>query len=295
MKEGRFVQFADYGGNGPFHGRASSTERPGARRIKSLRPDWQPSIIGLCIALTVGLSWACSRNPQNGIESQPPVKPTPIDQSATGAVMGTVFFKGDPPHLMPILMDEDPLCVKVNQGRTPRVADGEVNPNETLPNVFVWVKKGAEKYVFAPPSEPVVLNQVGCRYEPHVLGLMAGQILEVENSDPTTHNIHPIPKNNPQWNLSQLPGSPPLRKRFMHPEVMVPVKCSQHPWMKCYIGVTANPFYAVTGCAGTYTLSGLPPGVYTIGAWTAIFGTQEEQITVTPKQTVTLNFTFKSS
>lgn len=247
------------------------------------------------MVLLVGVfAFGCSNKQQS--ESSPPaaVKPTPIDPSTTGEISGIIHFVGQKPARMPILMGEDPVCVKLHHGETVRVVDGEVNENSTLPNAFIYVKSGAEKYVFATPADPVVLHQQGCMYEPHVLGIMAGQVLEVENNDPTTHNIHPMPSRNRQWNISQLPGAAALHERFRNAEIMIPVKCSQHPWMKCYIGVTSNPFYAVSGSEGTYTIKGLPPGTYTIGAWTATFGQQEKQVILGPKQVVKLDFTFKS-
>lgn len=246
----------------------------------------------LIVCLVALTTWACSRSQPT--QSVAPTKPTPIDESTVGAVTGTIYFHGTPPTRFPILMGEDPVCVKLHHGQTVRVIDGKVNENSTLPNAFVYVEKGAGKYVFPPPQDPVVLHQQGCIYSPHVLGIMAGQELEVENNDPTTHNIHPMPAHNRQWNISQLPGAAPLYERFAHPEVMIPVKCSQHPWMKAYIGVMLNPFFAVTGSDGTYTIKGMPPGVYTIGVWTATFGTQAQAVTIGPKQTVTLNFTFKT-
>lgn len=246
------------------------------------------------LPLMLIFAFACSRSQQTENNARPPVKPTPIDQSTVGEVTGTIYFQGPAPERLPILMGEDPACVKLHHGQTVRVLDGEVNGNGTLPNAFVYVEKGAEKYIFAPPSDPVVLHQEGCMYNPHVLGIMVGQELEVENNDPTTHNIHPMPSLNRQWNISQLPGAAALHERFAHVEVTIPVKCSQHPWMKCYIGVTVNPFYAVTGSEGTYTIKGMPAGTYTLGVWTATFGRQEKQITVAPEQTVKLDFTFKS-
>jgi hypothetical protein len=132
-------------------------------------------------------------------------------------------------------------------------------------------------------------------YKPHVLGIMAGQILQIVTSDDTTHNIHPMPQNNHEWNLSQLPGAAPILQRFKHPEVMIPIKCNQHNWMRAWLGVTSNPFYAVTGGDGTFTLKGLPPGEYTIGAWTATFGTEEQKVTVGAKETKTVDFKFRPS
>jgi hypothetical protein len=219
---------------------------------------------------------------------------TPIDQSTVGQVTGTVKFEGGKPKLTRIMMDQDPVCVKKHSGPV-YTEDGEVNSNGTLPNVFVYVKEGADKYSFQTPTDPVTLDQDGCMYKPHVLGIMVGQDFHVVSSDPTTHNIHPMPANNREWNMSQAPGAMPIDQKFARPEVMIPVKCNQHPWMRAYVGVMKNPFYVVTGSDGTFTLKGLPPGDYTIGAWTATFGEQEQKVTVPAKGTATISFTFKPS
>jgi hypothetical protein len=88
-------------------------------------------------------------------------------------------------------------------------------------------------------------------------------------------------------------GAVPIEKKFARPEIMIPVKCNRHPWMKAYIGVTSNPFYAVTGADGTFTLKGLPPGEYTIEAWTATYGAEEQRVTVRPDESATVYFDFK--
>lgn len=214
-------------------------------------------------------------------------------KGATGTISGKILFEGTKPHLPEISMAKDPECVREHNGHPIRPQDGRVNPNNTLPNVFVYVKSGVQKYHFATPKKPVTLDQKGCTYVPHVLGIMVGQPLKVVNSDFTTHNIHVMPKNNPQWNQSQPPGAAPFYKKFMHPEVMIPVHCNVHPWMNAYIGVVSNPFYAVTGKNGTYTLKGVPAGQYTLEAWTATFGKQTKTVTVQAHKTTTLNFTFK--
>jgi plastocyanin len=220
--------------------------------------------------------------------------PTPIDPSTVATVSGKISFQGEKPKLARIMMDQDPVCVQKHSGPV-YAEDGMVNDNGTLPNVFVYVKAGAEKYTFAPPAEAAELDQDGCMYQPHVLGLQVGQTLNILTKDATTHNIHPMPKDNREWNVSQAPNAAPLEQKFSRPEIMIPVKCNQHPWMRAYIGVTKNPFFAVTGSDGTFTIKGLPPGDYTIEAWTATFGTQEQQVTVGPKESKTLDFTFKSS
>ena len=222
----------------------------------------------------------------------PEQKTTPVDQATAGEITGKISFEGSKPKLATIMMDKDPVCVGEYTGPV-HVEDGEVNSDGTLPNVFVYVKEGAEKHSYIAPRQPIILDQAGCMYHPHVLGIMAGQELRVVSSDPTTHNIHPMPKNNREWNQSQPPGASPIARKFARPEVMIPVKCNQHPWMKAYIGVTSNPFYAVTGSDGMFTIKGLPAGDYTLEAWTATFGTQQRKVTVRTQESATVDFIFK--
>jgi len=217
----------------------------------------------------------------------------PRPAAGTGGVTGKVSFQGTKPKLPQISMAQDRVCAS-EQKSTVYPEDGRVNSNGTLPNVFIYVKQGLGDATFKTPSTPVTLDQQRCEYQPHVLGIMVGQPLQVLSQDPTTHNIHIMAKNNRSWNVSQQPGSPAFIRRFLHPEIMIPVKCNQHPWMKAYIGVTTNPFYAVTGKDGTFILKGLPSGHYTLEAWTATFGTQESEVTVEADKTATVNFTFHS-
>ena len=130
-------------------------------------------------------------------------------------------------------------------------------------------------------------------YKPHVIGVMAGQNIEIKNADPTNHNIHPLPQTNQEWNESQPPGSAAKMQTFARQEVMIPVKCNIHPWMRAYIGVVSSPFFAVTGDDGTFTIKGLPPGTYTIETWHEKYGTQDQQVTVGAKESKTVDFSFK--
>lgn len=220
--------------------------------------------------------------------------PAPPAQAGTGEISGEIQFHGTKPHLARINMAKDPECIRENQGREVYVQDGAVNANDTLPNAFVYVKSGLQQSSYPPPSQPVTLDQQGCIYVPHVLGIVVGQQLKVVNSDFTTHNIHITPKNNPAWNVSQPAGAAPAYVKFERSEVMVPVRCNEHPWMQAYIGVVSNPYYDVTGPEGKYTLKGLPAGTYTIETWTAKFGTQEKTVTVRANQTTTQNFSFEN-
>ncbi len=262
------------------------------------KENWIWLLTALMVLALSGCSKKTEETSEQPAETTTATAPTPIDQSTVGEVTGKITFEGTKPKLQKIMMDQDPVCVQKHT--SPVFAeDNQVNADGTLPNVFVYVKSGAEKYTFAIPADPVVLDQNGCTYQPHVLGIMAGQTLKIVSSDPTTHNIHPMPKNNMEWNMSQPPGAAPIERKFARPEIMVPVKCNQHPWMRAYIGVTKNPFFAVTGSDGKFSIKGLPPGDYEIEAWTSVGGgagqTQDQKVTLGAKETKTADFVFKAS
>jgi plastocyanin len=211
----------------------------------------------------------------------------PVDPATAAAVGGTVKFEGVAPKPAKIDMSQDPNCKGSNTAENVVVAGGD------LANVFVYVKEGLGNRTFALPKDPVVLDQSGCRYHPHVLGVMAGQTVKIANSDPTTHNIHPTPKDNREWNESQAPQAPALEKSFAREEIMLPVKCNQHPWMKMFINVTRSPFYAVTGPDGKFEIKGLPPGEYTLAFVHEKLGEQDQKVTLGAKESKTLDLSFK--
>jgi len=210
-----------------------------------------------------------------------------------GSVTGKVNFAGQAPKMKALQMDADAVCAAKH--KEPVYPDAVVaNTNGTLRNVFVYVKTGLEGKNFAVPSEPVVIDQVGCLYKPHVIGMQARQNMKVVTDDDTTHNIHPMPKENREWNVSQPPKADPIMQVFSRPEVSIPVKCNQHPWMKAFIHVVSNPFYAVTGEDGTFELKGLPPGTYEIEAVHEQYGAQTQKVTVAAKQAAPVDFNYKS-
>jgi plastocyanin len=161
-----------------------------------------------------------------------------------------------------------------------------------LANVFVYVKAGLPQGTFAVANDPVVLDQKGCRYSPHMLGIMVGQTLKVLNSDTANHNIHDMPQSNRAWNESQSPTDKPILKTFDKPEMMIPVQCNQHPWMRAYINVLSHPYFAVTGADGSFSIKNLPPGDYTVVAVHEKFGEQTVQVKVGPKMDSDARFTF---
>jgi hypothetical protein len=146
---------------------------------------------------------------------------------------------------------------------------------------------------FETPGSPVVLDQQGCRFVPHVFGLQTGQTLMILNSDPTWHNVHPTPRINAEWNQSHMKDAPPMLKKFPRPELMISIKCNQHPWMRAYVGVMSHPFFAVTDSAGAYQIEGIPPGSYTVVAWHEKLGELTAEITVAPNGHITQDFSFQ--
>ncbi|MBI3473678.1 MAG: carboxypeptidase regulatory-like domain-containing protein [Candidatus Solibacter usitatus] len=218
----------------------------------------------------------------------PAEKPAP----APASVSGKVVFEGKPP-MMPVLkMSEEAACVRLHKSPV-RSEEVVVNEGGTLANVFVWVKSGLEGKTFEPAKDYVTIDQRGCTFRPHVIGIRAGQALVVVNSDPVSHNIHPMPKENREWNQGQAPQTPNLERQFARPEIMIPVKCNVHSWMRSYIGVVDHPYFAVTGEQGAFELKGLPPGEYTVAAWHEKYGTKEQKVTLAPAASQSLDFTFQ--
>jgi plastocyanin len=217
-----------------------------------------------------------------------------VDPATAGEVSGSVKLEGTAPKMKNINMAAEPACAKVHTtpAKTEEVVTGE---GGALANVIVYVKSGLDGYSFPAPAEAAKITQEGCQYHPHVLALEVGQNLDVVNSDQTTHNIHPIPKENREWNESQPPGAAPIDKSFAREEVAIPVKCNVHPWMKAYIGVLSNPYFQVTDQDGKFDLKNLPPGTYTLEAWQELYGTSDQTVTIGPKETKTVSFTFKAT
>jgi len=225
-------------------------------------------------------------------ESQPRQTYQPLEDQ--GSVSGAVIFSGRPPAQKRISQVADKECVRLNPSA--RYEDVLVR-HKHLQNVFVYIKSGSSLagLTFKTPSAPAVLDQRGCRFDPHVFGIQVGQMLEIRNSDPTTHNEHEGARSNPQRNNAQAEGAPPITRQFDHPEIMIPINCRQHPWMITYLGVLSHPFFAVTDLNGYFRIAGLPPGNYTIAAWHERFGEKTIEVTVTPRAQQTLSFEFSSA
>ena len=211
--------------------------------------------------------------------------------TTTSGVRGKVQFQGKVPAAKPISMAADPVCAK--QHTTPLVAQEVMTDDKgDLQNVVVFVSEGLGDQKFDPPSQPAVVEQKGCMYMPHVMAVRANQTLQLVNSDPTSHNVHPVPTNNREWNKAEPPGTK-MEDTFAREEIAIPVKCNVHPWMKGYIAVFKHPYFAVTGKDGSFDLSNLPAGTYTIKAWHEKLGTSTQTVTIGANETKEISFVFK--
>ncbi|HEX4005251.1 MAG TPA: carboxypeptidase regulatory-like domain-containing protein [Acidobacteriaceae bacterium] len=219
---------------------------------------------------------------------------TAIDMSTAGTIAGTIHFAGKAPKPVEIDMSQDPACTL----GAANFSEGTVVNNGGLANVFVYVKDGLGNKLYAAPSQPVDIDQKGCRYVPHVVGVMVGQPVQFTNSDPTMHNIHMTPTvaGNQPVNISQAPSNGQNgahdQATFGKPELMMPVRCNNHPWMQAFINVAPNPFFAVSDASGKFVIKGLPPGTYTVVADQETLGQQTATVTVGAKQTAAQDFTY---
>ena len=226
-------------------------------------------------------------------QKAPAVSYFKVDPATAGSISGTIRFTGVRPRPKLVDMSEDPACVEAHHTK----AYDEslvVSPSGKLANAFVYVKSGLNGKHFETPQTPVTIDQRGCWFRPRVIGIQVGQQLRVVNSDPVTHNIHPLAEINREWNHSQGPGDPPIARKFIKPEVMIPVKCNIHSWMHAFIGVVDSPYLAVSGDDGSFQIRNLPPGDYVLAAWQEKLGTQEQNVTVGSASEAKANFTFRS-
>ena len=256
---------------------------------------WLVISIALCV---LSLSLACSKGGDNTTPAET-TSATKTYSGPTGTVTGVISFNGTVPAAKKIDTASDPICGQRNPNL---VTEDTLVKDGKLANTFVYIKDGAATdgtkfadYTWSTPATAVNLDQNGCHYKPHVMGIQTNQKLSITNSDPTQHNIHPTPKVNPEWNQTQQSGQPPIEKTFARSEVLIPVKCNQHPWMKAYIGVLKHPFFAVSAEDGTYSLKGVPPGTYTVVAWKegGADGTQKSMsVTVPANGNATADFAF---
>jgi len=211
----------------------------------------------------------------------------------TACVKGVVKLDGRPPERRVIDMSKVDYCAKSHADKPPLEESVCVGEGGAVANVFVYVKEGLEAWKFPVPEAPALIDQSKCAYVPHVLGMQLGQTLRFRNSDPINHNVHGLPKRSPEFNIAQAKEGLENDADIRRAEVMIHVKCEVHDWMHAYVGVVKHPFFRVTGESGTFDLSGLPAGKFTIEAWHEVFGAQTQEIEVGDKETKELTIVFR--
>ena len=209
-----------------------------------------------------------------------------------GEIKGRVKFIGKGPKAKRIRMDADPVCAASHK-EAARAESFIVDANGNLANVIIYLK--GVKYDGKAPSNEVTIDQKGCVYSPHVLGVQAGQPVKILNSDATMHNIHGLPKVNKEFNFG-MPKS--LKEKsivFDKSEDVFVIKCDVHPWMKSYTQVFDHPYFAVSGTDGSFSIPNVPDGTYEAVAWQERLGDKNKLTqSVTVKGGVAeLNFNFE--
>lgn len=249
-----------------------------------------PFLISLIIVAGIAMT-SCGGNESASKATTEIVK---VDAATAATVSGTVLFDGTPPARTDVSMESDPACAAGHEGLTDDVTQAVLVTDGKLANVFVYVSEGI-KGSTTPPDAPAVIDQKGCRYHPHVIGVVAGQKVEFRNSDATLHNVHSEAKVNRAFNIAQATQGKVDTKVFSEPEQMIPIVCDVHGWMKSYIGVLPHNFFAVTSMDGHFTLPPLPPGTYTISAWHEKYGVKTQAVTVGAKESKEITFTYSDS
>lgn len=247
---------------------------------------WMAAALSSLLVIGAG----CKKQSTGGDRPGATAAYTTIDRNNAGTISGTIHFAKKAPPRVEIDMAQDPACATGPSN----FSEQYVVNNGKLQNVFIYVKDGLGNRLYAAPSTPVVMDQKGCRYIPHVIGAMVGQPVLFTNSDPTMHNVHMVPTvaGNDSVDISEAPNGSPEKRIFKKPELMLPVRCNNHPWMEAYINVVSNPFFAVSDENGHFVIKGLPPGTYTLVADHEELGQKTAIVTVGAKQAVTQDFTY---
>ena len=226
-------------------------------------------------------------------ETKPAPSAARVDPATAGSIAGVVKFDGAAPKAQAIDMSQDPACgfgmgTPVNLSEAFQVKGGK------LANVFVYVKEGLPAGSYGLTQTPLIIDQKGCRYVPHVAGVFVGQKVRFQNSDPTMHNVHPDAQASSPWNITQTPKGDPIEKSFPKPELMMKVSCNQHPWMRMYLNVVEHPFFAVSDADGKFEIKGLPPGEYTLGFVHEKMGEKAIKVKVEAKKSAAVELEFSA-
>ena len=246
------------------------------------RYAWFVVIMGMGLALT-----ACNEKAEvTSAPASPEVKPaaaSAVDAAESGSLTGRVTFSGPAPAPVQTAIAGNPECAALHPGGKVAGEELVVSADGGVKNVFVYIKEGLEGRRFPAPQEKAVIENKGCVYVPHVIGVQTGQPVELKNEDATLHNVHSYASANKSWNIGLPFQNMKVAKTFDKPEIMVKLKCDVHPWMLGYVGVVAHPCFAVTGEDGSFTIKGIPAGEYTVEYWHEKLGVRTQTIRIEPR------------
>lgn len=217
-------------------------------------------------------------------------KPVSAQGPGTGTIEGTVRLMSPAPPNSVIRMGADPRCSKINGGKRLTQEIVLKSADGGLANVFVSVPgSGGEAPV---PSAPVIIDQQGCMYRPHVVGARVGQVLEIQNSDPTLHNVHSLSTHGNAFNMSQPGAGMAVKFALKNEEVLLHIKCDVHTWMNSYVGVVNTPFFSVSDANGAFRIAGVPAGKHMLQIWHERYGPLMQEIDVRPGATTSVELTY---
>lgn len=247
--------------------------------------QWNRAVIFCSVIFLLALVATVS---QRQVKAAPP---------SGGEITGTIKLEGTPPHQRPIDMSKEPACAAVHKASPVTTETVVAGADGGLKNVVIYISDGLTGSAAndVTPETPA-WDQKGCQYIPHVMPLNPNEHFKVTNSDPTSHNIHPMPQPggpNHEWNKSQPAGAPPIDSSWQASEVAIHVKCNIHPWMSGYMVVVKGP-YGISDDKGSFKIENVPPGTYTLTAWQESLGTQTQKITVAAGKPASANFSFKA-
>ena len=250
--------------------------------MKNTRPS--ASLHSRLFVVALVLLTACAKS------EAPKRTATPLDLSTVGSISGRVRFEGAVPEPRTIQLRGFAECQA--QHSSPLLADDVLVKDGNLENVLVYIKSGLGDRVFAAPDATVVIDQRGCVFVPRVAGAQTGQPVQFLNADPLAHNVHGLPKQSSAWNFNLGVKGASRSITIDKPENVIELRCDIHPWMSAYLGVFDHPYFAVTDAQGHFELRDLPPGEYVVEAWHERFGTRTVNVTVAPKETKEVSFSF---
>lgn len=199
---------------------------------------------------------------ENPASAQDPKVASPDTQKGkTGTIVGKIVYKGTPPIFNKIKVNKDNGVCGNEQVSEELVVDHQ---NGGIKGAVVTIK-GLVKGDLV--SQDKVIDQKGCRFQPHVLVVAASDKVNILNSDGVLHNIHAFAQNNPSFNEAQPKFKKQITKQFNRAPDLIKIKCDVHGWMDGWIVVVRNPYYSVTDEDGGFRIENVPVGRQVLEVW----------------------------